>query len=165
MSVRCDAFAPDFPSISFAEGHGAGVLPATSALRSLFTATILVLCPSFLDLLISSIATCPRNMKISIEKWGEWSEKKKKGKRVKKYFPTPANTLTQRTAFACRKHKPNQIDKHRRTSSGYTARERGSHGFCAQHWTGHPLLSFLPGYRFGIPQQAYSLRWWHWSWK
>ena len=83
MSVRCDAFAPDYPSFPFAEGHGAGVLPATSALRSLFMATILVLFsvlrslftatilvwfPSFLDLFVSSIATFPRKMKIYIEK-------------------------------------------------------------------------------------------------
>ena len=120
------------------------------------------------NLLVSSIATCPRNMKIYIEKWGEWSEKnKKKRKKEEEIFshhgqhPYTVHTMNR----LCSKHKPNQINKRRRTSSGYTVRERGSHGFCAQYWTGHPLVPFLPRYRVGIPQLAHNLGWWQWPWK
>ena len=161
MSVRCDGFATDFPSFSFAEGHGADVLPATSTLRKLFTATILVWFPSFLDLLVSSIATCPRNMKIYIEKWGEWSEKKKKEKGGRNIFPprpTPLNNEPSLHAENTNQIRSISVDE-------LTARERGSHGFCAQNWTGHPLVSFLPQYRVGIPQLAHNFGWWQWPGK
>ena len=88
--------------------------------------------------------------------------KRNKGKKGKKYFPPTANTLTrykQHTAFPSNKHKPNRINRRRRTSCGCMARQRGSHGFCAQHWIGHPLVSFLPRYRVGIPQLAHNLGW------